>query len=83
MNTGGVDEEFIEMIKHSDNPSAALEGIKEYVIALNIVKTIVPINKPFGDGSINFGLRKAKDAGYDYEVLEDMLDDILDVIHPE
>ncbi len=79
----GFDEEFIEMIKHSDNPSAAPEEIKEYAIALNIVKTIVPINKPFGDSSINFGLRKARDAGYDYEVLEDMLDDILDVIQPE
>ncbi|CAI6151293.1 MAG: hypothetical protein SPLUMA1_SPLUMAMAG1_01252 [uncultured Sulfurimonas sp.] len=71
------------MIKHSDNPSAAPEEIKEYAIALNIGKTIVPINKPFGDGSINFGLRKARDAGYDYKVLEDMLDDILDVIQPE
>lgn len=74
----GFDEEFIEMIKHSDNPSAAPEYVKEYATALNIVKTIVPINKPFAEGSINFGLRKARDAGYDYEVLEDMLDDILE-----
>ena len=74
----GFDKEFIEMIKYSDNPSAAPEDVKEYATALNIVKTIVPINKPFADGSINFGLRKARDAGYDYEVLEDMLDEILD-----
>ncbi len=76
----GFDEEFIEMIKYSDNPSAAPENVKEYATALNIVKTIVPINKPFADGSINFGLRKARDAGYDYEVLEDMLDEILDTM---
>ncbi|PHQ56328.1 MAG: histidine kinase [Sulfurimonas sp.] len=79
----GFDEEFVDIIKYSDDPSAAPEEIKEYATALNIVKTIVPINKPFGDGSINFGLRKARDAGYDYEVLEDMLDDILDVMQPE
>ncbi|MDF1877567.1 HDOD domain-containing protein [Sulfurimonas sp. SAG-AH-194-L11] len=77
------DKDFIEMIKYADNPSAAPEDIREYSTALNIVKTIVPINKPFGDGSINFGLRKARDAGYDYEVLEDMLDDILDTMESE
>ena len=76
----GFDAEFIEMIKYSDNPAAAPESVKEYATALNIVKTIVPINKPFADGSINFGLRKARDAGYDYEVLEDMLDEILDAM---
>ena len=74
----GFDKEFIEMIKYADNPSAAPEEMKEYATALNIVKTIVPINKPFAENSINFGLRKARDAGYDYEVLEDMLDEILD-----
>ena len=76
----GFDKEFIDMIKYSDNPSAAPEYVKEYATALHIVKTIVPINKPFADGSINFGLRKARDAGYNYEVLEDMIDDILDTM---
>jgi len=76
----GFSQEFVDMIKYSDNPAAAPEEIKEYATALNIVKTIVPINKPFSDASINFGLRKARDAGYDYEVLEDMLDDILDTM---
>lgn len=74
----GFSQEFVEMIKYADNPAAAPDDIKEYAVALNIVKTIVPINKPFADQSINFGLRKARDAGYNYEVLEDMLDEILD-----
>jgi HD-like signal output (HDOD) protein len=74
----GFSKEFVEMIKYADNPAAAPDDIKEYSVALNIVKTIVPINKPFADQSINFGLRKARDAGYNYEVLEDMLDEILD-----
>ena len=76
----GFDEEFVSMIKYSDNPAAAPSDVKEFATALNIVKTIVPMNKPFSDASINFGLRKARDAGYNYEVLEDMLDDILDTL---
>ena len=79
----GFYEDFIEMIQYSDNPNAAPEYVKEYATALNIVKTIVPINKPFTDTSINFGLRKARDAGYDYEVLEDMIDDILGTLKNE
>ncbi len=78
----GFDTMFVQMIKYADNPSSAPEDIKEYATALNIVKTIVPLNKPFGEASINFGLRKARDAGYDYEVLEDMLDEILDTMNP-
>lgn len=56
----GFDNEFIEMIKYADNPSAAPDEIKEYSLALNIVKTIVPVNKPFTEMSINFGLKKHK-----------------------
>lgn len=79
----GFDKEFVDMIKYSDNPESAPESVKEYAIALNIVKTIVPLNKPFSNQSINFGLRKARDAGYDYEILEDMIDDILDAMEEE
>jgi HD-like signal output (HDOD) protein len=74
------DSDFIEMIKYADNPNAAPEAIKEYAIALNIVKTIVPINKPFSEVAINFGLKKALDAGYNHELLEDSIDDMLDVL---
>jgi len=76
----GFDAEFVQMIQYSDNPSAAPEDIKEYATALNIVKTIIPINKPLSEQSINFGLRKAHDAGYDHELLEDVVDDMLDSI---
>ena len=79
----GFDKDFVAMIKYADNPMQAPQEIKEYAIALNIVKTIVPINKPFSDAAINFGLRKARDAGYDYEVLEDIVDDILDAMEAE
>jgi HD-like signal output (HDOD) protein len=76
----GFDDEFIEMIKYADTPSAAPESVKEYSMALNIVKTIVPLNKPFSEVAINFGLKKAHDAGYNHELLEDSVDDILDIL---
>ena len=76
----GFDDEFIGMIKYADNPASAPTDIKEFAIALNIVKTILPINKPFSEQAINFGLRRARDAGYDYEILEDSIDDMLDII---
>jgi len=74
----GFEKEFIGMIHYSDSPSNAPEDIKEYAIALNIIKTIVPINKPLSEISINFGLKKADDAGYNHEILEDCIDDMLD-----
>ena len=79
-NHWGFDKKFIDMIRYSDNPIAAPQEVAEYATALNIVKTVLPINKPFSEQAINFGLRKARDAGYDYEMLEDVIDDMLDAI---
>jgi len=72
------DETFVEMIHFSDTYQKAPEEIKEYATALNIVKTVVPVNAPFSEQSITFGLRKAADAGYDHEMLEDVIDNVMD-----
>jgi len=74
------DSEFVDMIKYADNPTAAPAEIREYSTALNIIKTVLPINKPFADPSINFALRKARDAGYNHEILEDAIDEMLDIM---
>ncbi|MBN2816411.1 MAG: HDOD domain-containing protein [Campylobacterales bacterium] len=76
----GFDKEFVEMIRYADNPNEAPEEVREFSAALHIVKTILPMNKPLSEQAINFGLRKARDAGYNYEILEDVVDDMLDVI---
>ena len=36
------------------------------------------MNNPFSEIAINIGLKKAHDAGYNHELLEDAIDDILD-----
>lgn len=69
----GFDSDFIEMIKYSDAPSSAQDEIKEFAMALNIVKTIIPINRPFSEMAINFGLKIALDAGYKVELLEESI----------
>jgi len=74
------DKEFVEMIRYADNPSAAPSNVKEFATALHIVKTVIPVNKPLSEASINFGLRKARDAGYDHEILEDVIDEMLDTM---
>jgi len=76
----GFSQNFIAMIQYSDNPSQAPQEIKEYATALNIVKTVIPINKPLSEQAINYGLKKALDAGYNHELLEDAIDDMLDAM---
>jgi len=76
----GFSKEFVEMIQYADNPSAAPDEIKEYATALNIVKTLLPINNPFSEQAINFGLRRANDAGYDENLLQETIDDMLEAM---
>ena len=72
------ERDFIEMIRYSDNPEDAPQNIKEYATALNIIKTVIPINKPLSEMGINFALKKADNAGYNHELLEDSIDDMLE-----
>ncbi len=74
------DEEFVEIIKYADYPTQAPEEIAEFSKALHIIKTIVPINKPLTEQSIVFGLQKADKFGFDHEVLEDSVDEMLEAI---
>ncbi|WP_345993886.1 HDOD domain-containing protein [Sulfurimonas sp. HSL-1716] len=72
------DTDFVDMIRYSDFPHLAPPELAEYSTALNIVKTIIPVNNPLSEMSINIGLKKASDAGYDHELLEDCIDDMLE-----
>lgn len=75
------DKEFVEMIEFSDTPDAAPEEVQEYARALNVIKTIIPINDPFGDHGVAYGLKKAEAAGYDITKLQAAIDSILDKIN--
>lgn len=75
------DKEFIEMIQFSDAPSHAPDEVKEYATVLNIIKTIVPVNSPFGEHGVSFGLKKAEEAGYDTSKLQGAINSVLEKIN--
>ena len=77
----GFDSDFVEMIKYADNPSAAPDEYKEYATALNIVKTVLPVNAPLSEQAINFGLKRATDAGYDENQLKEAINEMLDALN--
>ncbi len=76
------DEEFVDMIRFSDTPEEATDEMKEYATALNIIKTIIPINNPFGEHPIMLGLKKAEAAGYDIAKLQAAIDSICETQTP-
>ena len=75
------DDDFVETIKYVDYPTQAPEDIAKVVQALHVVKTIVPVNKPFAEHSIVYGLKKADSFGFDHEILEDCVDEILEAMN--
>jgi HD-like signal output (HDOD) protein len=77
------DEEFVNIIKFVDFPDDAPEILQEDVYILNIIKTIIPINKPLTEQSIILGLKKADKYGFDYEILEDAIDEMLEALESE
>jgi len=72
------DHEFVQMISFSDTPNNAPEEIKEFSTALNIIKTIMPINDPLSERSITQGLKKAEEAGMDVHKLQKAIDALLE-----
>lgn len=74
----GFDDELVNMIFYSDQPQKAPEDIKVLAYALNIVKSAIPVNAPLGGTSIAIALKKAQDAGFDHEILEDEIDTLLE-----
>jgi HD-like signal output (HDOD) protein len=68
------DDEIIEIIKYADEPQKAPSDLREAANILNIIKTIIPVNKPFSDQAVNFGLKKAEDAGFDVDTLKSAVD---------
>jgi len=70
------EDDFIEMIRYADNPKNAPDEIKEYSTALHIVKTAIPLNKPFNEQSHKFALKIAENFGYDISLLQEAINHI-------
>lgn len=72
------DAEFVQMIEFSDTPETTPEEVKEFAMALNIIKTLFPINAPLSERSIVQGLKKAEEAGYEVAKLQGVIDSMLE-----
>ena len=74
------EKEIVDIIRYSDDPLNAPNDLKEIATILNIVKTIIPVNKPFNEQAINFGLKKAENSGYDTELVRRAIDVVSEFI---
>jgi HD-like signal output (HDOD) protein len=73
------DHEFVQMISFSDTPHKAPEELREFSAALNIIKTVIPINDPLSERSIAQGLKKAEAAGFEVAKLQKAIDAIVEL----
>ena len=71
----GFDKEIVNMIRFSDNYDKA-EELREYSLALKIVKTAVPINLSLGERSVNAALLILEKEDMDKQLFLDALGDI-------
>ncbi len=74
------DAEFVEMIAYVDEYKKAPEEVREYATALNIIKTIVSVHEPLSERAIDAGLFKAKESGYDVDILEEEINKLVDTM---
>ncbi|WP_200762407.1 HDOD domain-containing protein [Nitrosophilus alvini] len=67
----GFDPLFVNSIRYSDDYLSAPEDVKDYSLALHIVKTAAPVNSPLSEVSINKALALSEKEGLGTEFLED------------
>ncbi len=72
----GFDEKMVEMIKFSDNYDDA-EELRDYALALKILKTAVPINSPLSERSVTMALAILEKEGMDQELFLDAIEEIV------
>jgi len=74
----GFDELMVDAINFADNIDAAPEEIREYSVALKIVKTAVPLNAPFGERSITIALNLLEKEGLNEAVFAAAVEKIIE-----
>ncbi len=70
----GFDEMMVEAIAFADNIDDAPEHIREYSVALKIVKTAVPMNAPLTERSVTISLNLIEKEGYNEAVFADAVE---------
>lgn len=74
----GFEDNMVEAIKYSDNYSDAPDEIREYSVALKIVKSAVPVNSPMSERSQNIAMHMVETEGYDTSKFTEAFDIVAD-----
>lgn len=74
----GFDEMMVDAINFADNVEAAPQEIREYSLALKIVKTAVPMNGPLSERSITIALNLLEKENLDEAVFAAAVEKIIE-----
>ena len=74
----GFDKTMVEAIAYADNANEAPGHIRDYSIALKIVKTAVPMNGPLTERSVTIALNLVEKEGFDTGVFADAVEKIIE-----
>lgn len=74
----GFDETMVDSIRFADNYAAAPDEIKDYSLALKIVKTAVPMNAPLSERSVAIALHIIQKEGLDSDIFMKSVEKILE-----
>ncbi len=74
----GFDEIMVEAIRYADSVEDAPEDIREYSLALKVVKTAVPMNAPLSERSVTIALNLIEKEGFNEAVFADAVEKIIE-----
>jgi len=74
----GFDDMMVEAIAYADNLQDAPEHIREYSLALKVVKTAIPMNGPLNERSLAITLNLLEKEGFDESYFSDAVNKIIE-----
>ncbi len=74
----GFDETMVEAIEYADNIEDAPENIRDYSVALKIVKTAIPMNAPLSERSVTIALGMIQKEGFNESHFADAVETIIE-----
>jgi len=74
----GFDDVMVSSIHYADNYEEAPTDIKEYSLALKIVRTAAPINAPLSERSITIALNLIQKEGFDEGIFANAVEKIIE-----
>ncbi len=74
----GFDETMVEAIQYADSIDEAPEHIRDYSVALKVVKTAVPMNAPLSERSITIALNLMEKEGLNEAVFANAVEKLIE-----